>query len=79
MAVVKVIETIAESPKNWKAANAVTVAEAVKTVHNITSVYVDSQQAIVENDKIVRYHVATYYFRSLISSDRPNLADKSLT
>jgi hypothetical protein len=59
MAVVKVIEIIAESPESWEAATADAVAEASKTVQNIISVYVDSQQAIVEDNKIVRFRVAT--------------------
>jgi dodecin len=59
MPVVKVIEILAESNDSWEAATQAAVTEAAKTVRNIQSVYVDSQQAIVEGDKVVRYRVGT--------------------
>ena len=57
MAVVKIIEIIAESSKSWEDATKEAIAEATKTVRNIKSVYVKNLQAIVEDDKIVRYRV----------------------
>ena len=57
MAVVKVIEILAESDKSWEDATKVAVAEAAKTVRNIQSVYVKNFQAIVEDNKVVRYRV----------------------
>lgn len=57
MAVVKVIEILAESTVSWEDATKVAVAEAAKTVHNIQNVYVKSLKAIVEDDKIVKYRV----------------------
>lgn len=57
MAVVKVIEILAESEKSWEDATQVAVSEAAKTVHNIKSVYVENFQAIVDNDKVVSYRV----------------------
>jgi dodecin len=57
MAVVKVIEILAESTESWEAATQAAVDEAAKTVRNIQTVYVESQQAIVENDKVARYRV----------------------
>ncbi len=57
MPVVKVIEILAESTESWEAATQAAVTEAAKTVRNIQTVYVDSQQAIVEGDKVVRYRV----------------------
>ena len=57
MAVVKVIEILAESEKGWEDATKVAVEEAKKTVHDIKSVYVKEFQAIVENDEIARYRV----------------------
>ncbi|MDW7740272.1 MAG: dodecin family protein [Bacillota bacterium] len=59
MSVVKVIEILAESTESWEAATQAAVKEAAKTVRNIQIVYVDSQQAIVEGDKVVRYRVGT--------------------
>ncbi|MFW6323908.1 MAG: dodecin family protein [Desulfovibrionales bacterium] len=59
MAVVKVIEILAQSEKGWEDAVSVAVAEAAKTVRNIQSVYVKDFQAIVENDQVVMYRVNT--------------------
>ena len=57
MAVVKVIELLAESTNGWDAATQEAVNEAAKTVDNIQSVYVENMQAIVENNKIINYRV----------------------
>jgi flavin-binding protein dodecin len=57
MAVVKVIEILAESDKSWEDATKVAVAEAAKTVRNIQAVYVKNFQAIVEDNDVVRYRV----------------------
>lgn len=57
MAVVKVIELLAESKNGWDAATQEAVNEAAKTVDNIQSVYVENMQAIVEDNKIVNYRV----------------------
>lgn len=57
MAIVKVIEILAESENGWEDATQEAVNEATKTVKNIRSVYVRNLQAVVENDKIVSYRV----------------------
>ncbi len=57
MAVVKVIEILAESNKSWEDATKIAVAEASKTIRNIQAVYIESFQAIVENNEIARYRV----------------------
>lgn len=57
MAVVKVIEILAESDKSWEDATRMAVAEAAKTVRNIQAVYIEGFQAIVENNEVVRYRV----------------------
>jgi flavin-binding protein dodecin len=57
MAVVKVIEILAESKEGWEAATQEAVTEAAKTVRNIKSVYVKEFQAIVEGNEIVKYRV----------------------
>ena len=59
MAVVKVIEIMAESTVSWEDATKDALAEAAKTIKNIQSVYVDSMQAVVEDNKIARYRVGT--------------------
>jgi flavin-binding protein dodecin len=55
MAVVKVIELIGSSPKNWEEAAKNALAEAALTIKNIKSMYVKSCKARVENNKIVEY------------------------
>ncbi|MHC1719563.1 MAG: dodecin family protein [Clostridiaceae bacterium] len=55
MAVVKVIEIIAESPESWEAAVQDAVTEAAKTVENLQTVYVKNLQAVLEGSKIVKY------------------------
>lgn len=57
MAIVKVIELIAESDKGWEQAAQEAVTSASKTVRNIKTAYVKDMQAIVEDNKIVRYRV----------------------
>lgn len=55
MAVVKVIEVLAQSDKSWEDAVQVGVKEIAKTVRAIKSVYVKDLQAVVEGDVIVAY------------------------
>lgn len=57
MAVVKVIEIMAESEKSWEDAANVALKAAAKSVKNIKAIYIADMQAIVENDEIVRYRV----------------------
>ncbi|GIV58187.1 MAG: hypothetical protein KatS3mg042_1100 [Rhodothermaceae bacterium] len=56
MSVAKVIEVIAEG-ESMEAAIQAAVTEAAKSVRNIRSVYVESTQALVENDRVVKYRV----------------------
>jgi flavin-binding protein dodecin len=57
MAIVKVIELLAQSEKSWEDAAQVALAEAAKTIRQIQSVYIQDFQAVVENDRIVAYRV----------------------
>jgi flavin-binding protein dodecin len=57
MAVLKVIELLAESPEGWEAAAQAAVSEAAKTVRGIRSVYVKEQMAVVKGDQITTYRV----------------------
>lgn len=57
MAIVKVIEILAQSEKGWEDAVNEAVAEASKTVDNIKSVYVKEFQTDVENNKVTAYRV----------------------
>ena len=57
MAVVKVIELLGESGESWEDATRQVVAEATKTLHGVTSVYVKEFQATVENDKVKSFRI----------------------
>lgn len=57
MAIVKVIEVLADSDESWDDAAAQALAEASKTVRNIKSIYVKEFQAIVENNTIRHYRI----------------------
>ena len=57
MAVVKVIEVLAESDTGWEDAVHRAVKEVSKTVRNIRSVYIKDMQAMVEGDKIRQFRV----------------------
>jgi len=56
-AMVKVIEVLAESEVSWDDAANVALKEASKTLRNIKSIYVKEMQAVVENDRIVKYRI----------------------
>ncbi len=57
MAVLKVIEVLANSNESWEEATKKAVAEASKSVKNIRSVYVNEQSATVDDGKIKEYRV----------------------
>jgi dodecin len=57
MAVVNVIELLAESEQSWEDAARQAVAEAVKTIRHIRSVYINEFQATVENDRVKSFRV----------------------
>lgn len=57
MAVLKVIEIMASSPKSWEDATATAVKTAGKTVKGIRSVYIQDMSAVVKNNKITEFRV----------------------
>ena len=57
LAVVKVIELLGESEQSWEDAVRQVVAEATKTLHGVTSVYVKEFQATVENEQVKSFRV----------------------
>lgn len=57
MSVAKVIEILAESESSWEDAAKNAVAEASESVRDIRNVYVKEMQAIVEDNRIVKYRV----------------------
>ncbi|NJB36206.1 MULTISPECIES: dodecin family protein [Flavobacteriaceae] len=57
MAVLKVIEVLANSNKSWEDATKNAVEQASKSVKNIRSVYVNEQNATVKDGKIDEFRV----------------------
>ena len=57
MAILKVIEVLANSNKSWEEATQNAVTHAAKSVKHIRSVYVQEQSAIVDGDNITEYRV----------------------
>jgi dodecin len=55
--IVKVIELMSESQKNWEDATQNVVKEAAKTLRNIRSVYIKEFTVAVDNDKVASYRV----------------------
>ncbi|CAA0251637.1 dodecin family protein [Tenacibaculum maritimum] len=57
MAIIKVIEVLANSNKSWEDATRKAVKETSKSVKNIKSVFIQSQSAVVHNDEITEFRV----------------------
>lgn len=57
MAILKVIEVLAESPTSWEDAAKAAVKEASKTVRGIRSIYVENFQASVRDGAIDNFRV----------------------
>ncbi|MGY8910691.1 dodecin family protein [Polaribacter vadi] len=57
MAVMKVIEVLANSNKSWEEATRKAVKHAAKSVKNIKSVFVQSQSAVVNENEITEFRV----------------------
>lgn len=57
MAVLKVIEVLANSEKSWEDATRKAVAQAGKSVKNIRSVYVQDQSASVKDNEVSDFRV----------------------
>lgn len=57
MAVMKVIEVLANSDKSWEEATRKAVKHAGKSVKNIKSVFVQSQSAVVNGDNVTEFRV----------------------
>ena len=57
MSIVKVVEILAESSKDWEDAAQCAVTAAAKTVDQINQINIEGMQAIVENNKIVKYRI----------------------
>ena len=57
MAVLKVIEVLANSNESWEEATKNALEQASKSVKNIRSVYINEQSASVKDGKIDDYRV----------------------
>jgi len=57
MAVLKVIDVLANSDKSWEDATKQAVEHASKSVKNIRSVYANEQSASVDDSKISEFRV----------------------
>lgn len=57
MAILKVIEVLANSDKSWEDATKKAVAHASKSVKNIRSVYVNEQSATVNDGEVSEFRV----------------------
>jgi flavin-binding protein dodecin len=57
MAVMKVIEVLANSNKSWEEATRKAVKHAANSVKNIKSVFVQSQSAVVNENAITEFRV----------------------
>ena len=57
MAVLKVIEVLANSDKSWEDAAKKAVAQASRSVDNIKSVYINEQSATVKDGELDDYRV----------------------
>ncbi len=57
MAILKVIEVLAQSDKSWEDAAQQAVSKAASTVKGIKSVYIKEMEAVVKNDKISQFRI----------------------
>ncbi|CAL2078833.1 dodecin [Tenacibaculum sp. 190524A05c] len=57
MAVMKVIEILANSEKSWEDATRKAIKQASKSVKNIKSAFVQSQSVVVNNDEVAEFRV----------------------
>lgn len=57
MAVLKVIEVLANSDKSWEDAAQKALAQASRSVEHIRSVYINEQSATVKDGKIDQFRV----------------------
>jgi len=58
MAVVKVIEVMAESTKSWEDATRIAVRKASKSVDGISSAWVQDQSVTIEDGEVKKYRVS---------------------
>jgi hypothetical protein len=57
MAMLKVIEVLAQSDKGWEDAAQTAVSIASRTVNDIRSIWIENFEAVVEDGKITKYRI----------------------
>ena len=57
--VLKVIEIMSHSDKSWEDAAQKAIDEAGKTLHNIRSIYIKEQSAVVRHNKIQEFRITS--------------------
>ena len=57
MAILKVIEVMADSEKSWEDATRRAVAQAAKSVKHIRSAFVQSQSVVVNDNEVEAFRV----------------------
>ena len=57
MAVMKVIEVMANSTKSWEDATKIAVSQAAKSVKHIKSAFVQSQSVVVNDNEVAEFRV----------------------
>ncbi|MDV7186886.1 dodecin family protein [Lutibacter sp. TH_r2] len=57
MAIMKVIEVMANSDKSWEEATKKAISQASKSVKNIKSAFVQSQSVVVNDNKVEEFRV----------------------
>jgi flavin-binding protein dodecin len=71
MAVIKVIEILANSSKSWEDAAQQAVSEAARTIKNIKSIYIQEHSAIIDtSNKIVEYRITAKLCFEIQSPDK---------
>ncbi|MEO1513663.1 MAG: dodecin family protein [Bacteroidota bacterium] len=58
MAVLKVIEILANSEKSWEDATQKAIKKAAKSIKNIRSAWVQDQSVAVKGDKVTEFRVS---------------------
>ncbi len=58
MAIIKVIEVLANSEKSWEDATKKAVKQAGKTVKNIRSAWVSDQSVVVKDNEVTEFRVS---------------------
>lgn len=57
MAMLKVIEVLAESEKSWEDAARQAVAQASDSVRNVKSIYIKDFEATVDGNQVTRFRI----------------------